>query len=545
MALRPSRSSAHASSVALLLTLLVTAPEPGRAREVLAGPPLDVSVTVYRNPERDRGSMDLDDLGGFALVTETRTVEIPAGTTRLRFEGVADGIDPATVLITGLPDGVIEKNRDAKVLSPGALVAETRGRPVEWVRTNPKTGVVTKERGTILSDASGVVFQSAAGIEALRCSGLPETFDFQSTLTTAATPTLSALVRSSQPLSVEVKLSYLATGFDWTASYVATVAPDGKSVDLGAWVTLANSNSVSFRNSHVQVVAGRLNRETEDVEPIAPSEKILALCWPRGSTSDTSPPPMALRARSNTRLIQAAPVAMAAALEDVAVAAAKRVIQENLGDLKLYRVPERTSLASRQSKQVRLLDRQHIPARSLYRADLTANESTDSMPTRKVLRTLNDIHHHLGLPLPAGQVTTFLAHEAAQLLVDESPIRDTALDEDVEIGMGESPDVRVTATEEKVTAGPSAVLPLVPGVVHVRSGELDAINRVDLSNARSEPVIVEVGLSWADGTRLVKATQAPTRRKGVSTFTLTVPANGKAALRYQTAHTEIGLEGER
>jgi len=37
--------------------------------------------------------------------------------SRLRFEGVADGIEPSTAIVTGLPAGVIEKNREGKLLS--------------------------------------------------------------------------------------------------------------------------------------------------------------------------------------------------------------------------------------------------------------------------------------------------------------------------------------------------------------------------------------------------------------------------------------------
>ncbi|HVW68263.1 MAG TPA: hypothetical protein VHB68_04775, partial [Steroidobacteraceae bacterium] len=324
------------------------------AGEVAASAATDLSVTVYRDPWRSEAALDLDALGGFALVTETRTVTLPAGETRLRFEGVADGIQPATALMTGLPDGVLEKNRDAKVLSPSALVAETVGRTVEWVRTNPKTGAVTRVNGTLLSDAGGVIFQSAQGIEALRCSGLPETFDFQPTTTTAATPTLSALVRSPEPVTVQVKLSYLAAGFDWMANYVATVAPDGESLDLGGWITLANGNSVGFSDAHAQVVAGRLNRESQEVEPIELGERVLAGCWPRGSTSDTPEVPSEyseIRLTAKRAMAVAAPAP--AAIQEVAVSALAK--QEDLGDLKLYRVPERTSFTSRQSKQVRLL----------------------------------------------------------------------------------------------------------------------------------------------------------------------------------------------
>src|SRR5580704_1096075 len=143
-------------------------------QEVLAEPPSDLIVTVYRAPHRDSGSINLDDLNGFALVTETRLLRLPAGLSRVRFEGVADGIEPSSALITGLPGRVIEKNRDARLLSPSALIAAAVGKPVELLRTNRKTGVQERLPGTILSDAEGgVVFKTAEGIEALRCSGLP------------------------------------------------------------------------------------------------------------------------------------------------------------------------------------------------------------------------------------------------------------------------------------------------------------------------------------------------------------------------------------
>src|SRR5450755_1961219 len=83
-------------------SLYVTA----RSAEVLADPPSDISVTVYRAPFRSGGSIDLAELNGFALVSETRTVHLPAGDSTLRFEGVADGIEAASSIVTGFPSGI-------------------------------------------------------------------------------------------------------------------------------------------------------------------------------------------------------------------------------------------------------------------------------------------------------------------------------------------------------------------------------------------------------------------------------------------------------
>jgi hypothetical protein len=512
---------------------------------VPAGPVRDLSVTVYRSPDGVSGSLDLDELEGFALVTETRTVSIPAGESRIRFEGVADGIQPESAIITGLPTGILEKNHDAEVLSPAALVKATVGRSVWLVRTNPKTRKATDIPGTLVSDADGVVFKSATGeIEALRCSGLPETLHFDAATDATATPTLSALIRSPRPATATVRLSYLTHGFDWLANYVAIVSPDSSTVDLGAWVTLANSNSVSFPEARAQVVAGRLNRVSEEVEPMDPGTEILAQCWPRASTSDT-PLQTTLDAATplddweyvtvtaTRKLMAPMPVFAAARAGVVAMA----VEQEQLGDLKLYRVPWRTSVTSRQIKQVRLLDRQAIPVKLIYSAAITPDLEAEPTPLRKVLRTRNDRAHHLALPLPSGRVAAFYEHSGVPLLVSEAPLRDVAVDEEFEIDTGEAADVEVTVTMEDRKVKLEKELLLVPGVLNLRSTEVSEVNRIEITNARAAPAFVELRLLLEDGTSLVQADRRPGRRNGHPTFTLTVPAGGSAIIRYRTGHT--------
>jgi hypothetical protein len=520
----------------------VFAGAPANAADTLAEQPSAVSVTVYRAPYRASGSMDLNALGGFALVSETRTVHLSAGVTRLRFEGVADGIEPASAIVTGLPTGVIEKNREGKLLSPSALAAAAADKPVTLLRTDKKTGKLTRLAGTIRSDAGGgVVFETSEGIEALRCSGLPESFSFSGVGDLSATPTLSVRVRSAVAVTRTVTLAYLARGFDWGANYVATLSADEKTLDLGAWVTLANGNGVGFPAAHTQVVAGRVNRESGEVEPLDPGGAILAQCWPRGSTSDS---PQYLQfdrasllggardelAETQTRMFKmAAPAAM------VIVTAAKKVEQEQLGDLKLYRVPDRTTVASRQSKQVRLLDRSSIPIARVYGADLNADQDAAPAPAHLLLRTLNDTADHLGLPLPSGRVAVFAARGDAQLLLHESDMRDLAVGEEVEINLGDSPDVQVTAVKEKTVIDPSRakLLPLVPGVVALRSTQIDHVDRVDISNARAAAIQFELRLQLPEGGRVVRADHPLGTKNGRPIFRLTIPANGNVTVQYQ------------
>jgi hypothetical protein len=517
-------------------------------QEVLADPASDLIVSVYRSPHRNSGSFDLNNLNGFALVTETRLVRLPAGISRVRFEGVADGIEPVSALITGFNGAVIEKNRDARLLSPSALVAAALGKRVELLRTNRKTGKTERLQGTILSDAGvGVVFKTDQGVEALRCSGLPETFSFEPATDLSARPTLSVEVRSPRALTQTVTLSYLARGFDWAADYTANLSADGAHLDLGAWVTLANSNSVGFPSAHTQVIAGRVNREQTDSESgMVTGFPIYASCWPQGTTSD-QPAPAAVYELKEERMFKksvladaAAPVSAGMMLREVSLSA-NRVQQEQLGDLKLYRVPTRTTLASRQSKQVRLMDQLGVPVTMIYGQDL--GEGADyTSPAHRLLRTKNTIENHLGLPLPSGSIAVFGSYNGERLLQHQSGLRDTAVDEEVEIDMGESADVQVSMTHEKtgIDSAHANVLPLVPGVA-LRSVKVDEVQRVEVSNARAAGIDFELRLSLPQGARIVRADHLLGAKNGRPIFRFKVPANQSVTVRFQTQRTSDGI----
>jgi hypothetical protein len=544
-----NRSATNRRAMCLILALgfaadWVPAATPASAVDALAEQPSALAVTVYRAPYRGSGSINLNTLGGFALISETRTVHLPAGVSRLRFEGVADGIEPASAIVTGLPNGIIEKNREGKLLSPSALVAAAVDKPMTLLRTNEKTGKLTRLAGTIRADAGGgVVFETSEGIEALRCSGLRESFSFSGIGDLSAKPTLSVQVRSSEALTRTVTLSYLARGFDWAADYVATLSSDGKSMDLGAWVTLANGNGVGFPAAQTQVIAGRVNRESGAVEPLDAGGPILAQCWPRGSTSDT-PQYLQFAGKSlldayNESRLQNVGVAAMAAPAAMRSLAKKTVEQEELGDLKLYRIPDRTTVASRQSKQVRLLDRSRVPVSRVYGADLASAEDAAPGPAHLLLRTVNTAANHLGLPLPSGQVAVFAARGDAQLLLHESAMHDLAVNEEVELDLGDAPDVQVTAVKEKTIIDPSrdAPLPPVPGLSALRAAAVSEISRVAISNALATDIQFELRLHLPEGARVVGADHPVAAKNGRPIFRLTIPANGSVTVRYQTQLT--------
>ncbi len=548
---------AHLSRLILAGLASFAAPFVAHAQDVVAAAPVDLSVTVYRDPYRQAGGFDLNNLNGFALITETRRIIIPAGEHRLRFEGVADGIEPASAIVTGLPSGVIEKNRDAALLSPSALVdaAADRDGRVQLARTDPATGKTTRVEGEIRSSAEGgVVFETPDGIEALRCSGLPETFSFGAATTgLSAKPTLSVLTRTDKPVEAVVQLSYLSRGFDWAADYTANMASTGKKLDLGAWLTLANGNGTGFANARVQVVAGKLNRESGEIEPIDIGQPILARCWPQGSTSDSPDPVYIERAfplgfdpnnRYSAREAMAmpapppAPMATMAARDDIVVTGSKRAEQEDLGDLKLYRVPDRTTVSSRQSKQVRFLDQTAVPVTKIHEAVYSANNQDDYRPMSVILRTTNDKMNNLGVPLPSGRVAAFetvgSGATARRMLAGETNLRDLAINEETELRFEGGAAVQSRQIVESKDIAPRTVLPFLPGKTNRAGASISEISRIEISNAQPYAVQVEVRVYVFSSQEIVKADRPVAQKNGQPIFRLTVPANSDATIRYQT-----------
>ena len=520
------------------LLLFLSMSSPAIAGDVSASAPADIAVTIYRDPARNGGSIQLNSLGGFAVITETRRVTIPAGRSRLRFVRVVDGIIPESAIVTGLPGGVIEKNRDAALLSPSSLMRAARGKVITLKRTNRVTGKSELVSGEIISASDqGVIFQAAAGVEALRCSGMPETFRYGLDAEgLAAQPTLSVQTRSAKPISTTVTLTYIAEGFDWSANYTAQLNPDGTTMELGGWITLANGNSVSLNNARTQIVAGGLNREY--VQRFVNNQpQVIARCWPQQRTSDiplrTDQPYNLVRpylgedysSDESSQIIvtgqlrrgnsAAAPMAVAVMAEGKA---APPPPPEQLGDLKLYTVPQRTTVAAMQMKQTRLVEQHAVPFERIYKASINAVSSgeQEEVGAFAMLRTLNDKAHNLGLPLPSGSFLIEQDQFGRTMLVGEPNLADTAEDEKIELVLGQAPDIAVA---RKI----------------LRRSNKDEDTEVTISNAGASAIAFELDLNLGGTQRITKSDRPFGKRNGRPLYVLSVPANGTVTLNFTTS----------
>jgi hypothetical protein len=499
---------------------LLAAASPAAGQQIARSPGPDaVGVTVYRAPDRPAGQrMQLGWLGGYALISETRRVTVPAGESQLRFEGVSGGILPETAIVTGFPADVIEKNQDAKLLSPGSLLDAALGKRVHLRRTSRATGEVRETEAVVRSGEGGaVVLQTAEGYEALRCTGLPETLRYDEVpADLSAKPTLSVRVRAARATTATIKLSYLASGFDWQANYIATLTPDGTRADLFAWLTLANGEETSFRDADTNAVAGRLNRENIRA-PRAEARPLTLECWAQGTTTSDLREQRPEREEiivTGSRVHRAVFSVSSPAPPPPPPPPAMMAEQEDLGDLKLYRIPRPVTVAAKSQKQVALLERRGVKVEQVYRHRLYLPNLRYAQPVNRVIIARNTVAGGLGLPLPAGRVMLSAKASDRPLLIGRGTMSDYAVGEDVEIVVGVA------------TAVNARLVPLGP----VKDGSREWELVVDNSSAL--PVRYEAEL---EATSLTLASEtAFERRDGRPLWTATIPANGSATLRFRS-----------
>jgi hypothetical protein len=510
-----------AAALALGMALPAAAEERLPERTVLSPAPDAVAVTVYRAP--DRGADDAMNLGwleGYALITETRTVDVPAGAAAIRFEGVAGGILPESALVSGLPAGVLEKNLDADLLSARNLYARAFGRPVILRRHRGKDGrgAVTEERAVIRSAPDGAaILQTKSGFEVADCGrGISDALVYtEMPEGLVAKPTLSVRTESPAAARATITLSYLAWGFDWQTNYVVSLDPATGKAHMLAWVTLASSDPTSFADAATAVVGGKVNREEGQARRAAQDGDLVLRCY-LGRSSVPPPPRMLgyaappMMEAMDAEIIVTSRRSMAVMAAPMALA---RVTEEALGDLKLYRVPMPTTVAANAQKQVAMHDLHGVKLKVFHTA--TLENGSDTQAAIK-LRTRNRKEEGLGVALPGGPVAVFEPHGGEMLLVGQGSMGDYAVNEDVELTLGASPNVHVAV--EAIRATPTA-----------------RDYAATVTNANPWPITFEGTVGLGDGNRIEKPSSRLTRKFGRPLWTTTVPADGEAVLRYRIA----------
>lgn len=402
---------------ALVLLLLAGGAE---AAEVVSKAPEAVSATLYQSY---RGLPDV------ALIVETRLVDLPAGDSVLRFDGVAASLIPATAQVSGLTVPPRESDFDFDLFDAATILRKSAGQQVDLVEA-PEI----HHRGELISDQGVVALKNGEGVESFGCGGPPARLEVPVPKGLRSTPSLSVHLHSDKAERREVHLAYLAGNLRWHAAYVAKIAADGRHAALTGRIVLDNDTASGFENVPARFVAGEVNRTFGTRAPTIEAQPVRHDCWGLARTTDPigwDPGMDYLRrvvsAINAARIVAGAQddfVTNAAAPAPMAMRATmQKATLETLGDLKLYRLSEPIHIAARQQKYFDFADFAKVEMESAYLVSYPSGAAVENGSAQSIWHFKNREEKGLGRPLPKGSVTLY---DARGGYLGEDSLRDVA-----------------------------------------------------------------------------------------------------------------------
>lgn len=437
-----------------------------------------VAVTIYNE--------------NLALVKDTRQLHLERGDAALAWRDVSAKIRPETALLRNLAHpkniALVEQNFDFDLLTPQKLLEKYIGRKITVIKTNPATGVETREVATVLATNNGVVLQYADRIE----TGVPGRIAYADVPANLRDrPTLVIRLQSTQGGEDPFELSYLTGGLSWKADYVAELSAQDDRLDLNGWVTLTNQSGASYNHAKLQLVAGDVNRVRDELR------------------FDAQPAAVGMAAQSRAGMAE-----------------------EGLFEYHLYTLNRPTTIAENQSKQVALLAATAVPVRKeflLRGADYYYRSSVGDIGQKLkvgVFVAFDNKGGTLGVPLPKGVVRVYKKDRAGNAqFVGEDRIDHTPKNEQVRLKLGDAFDV----TADKKQTGFERI-----AGTNRYNYIFDAGFEIVLKNAKDEPVSVRV-MEPIPGDWQMLSESAPHKKEASNTavWNVSVPAGGKTVLNYK------------
>ncbi|MGC1120659.1 MAG: DUF4139 domain-containing protein [Candidatus Methanofastidiosia archaeon] len=342
-----------------------------------------VEITVYNQ--------------NFGVVKEVRTIDLEKGLNTVMIQDVAKLIDPTSVSIKDLTgvSYVLEQNYLYDLVNKEKIYEKYLGKDITIIDTEGNT-----LRGALLSySGDELIIQNDTGVHIVKGEqvSLPELPEGLITK-----PTLKWLLDAEKAGTHDMQLSYMTSGLNWEAYYVAVVNNDDTELDLMSWVTLTNNSGASYKNARLKLIAGEVHR------------------------------------------VQPQPVPTYAEEERGAAKAPEQFQEEPFFEYHMYTLDRKTDILDNQQKQVTLFEVQNIAVKKEYVFDPGyAYGYQQNTGTVKVMLVFENTEaNNMGMPLPAGIVRVYKKDSEGQLqFIGEDSIDHTPKDEIVRIYVGDAFDV--------------------------------------------------------------------------------------------------------
>ncbi len=347
----------------------------------------DVALTVYSN--------------NLALVREVRTIQLPKGTSEVRFTDVAAAIDPTSVHFTSLTDSgdvdLIEQNYEFDLLSPNKMLQKYIDQEiaVHTEQGGPFQGrLLSASQKAIMLQMKGGNIKSIAidPIISIDYPALPEGL--------ITRPTLVWLITSQKAGEHKAEVSYLTGNMSWHAEYVAVCKNNDRLLELNSWVSIDNQSGADYDNAKLKLIAGDVHR--------------------------AEPPAVSATAKGYDMMAEQA--------------AAPQFEEKQFFEYHLYTLQRRATVKNNQVKQIALFPPAEIKAEKIY----CYNGALYGEAVRVTLAFQNSQGSGPGIPLPKGTVRVYKQDDAdnSPELVGEDLIAHTPQDEKVRIYLGSAFDIK-------------------------------------------------------------------------------------------------------
>ena len=429
----------------------------------------------------------------FAMVRETRKVELNPGRTRVGLQGISKRLDQNSVLFgwPGTKDAkVVSSTYDMGVQDSGRLLQRFLGREIELAYRGEDGREGERIKGILeVADPGNIVVRAGdryivnpnATIEVPTRDGI------------VTIPQLSAEVESKSGGKTDLAFTYMTGGLSWNADYTATLAPDSDRLNLECWATVTNTTGTDYKDASIRFVAGAPNRVLKE-------------------------------ARQQEQEGQAAPAARAAPMEYDADNMRR---PEAMGELYAYPYNSTATIRQDQMNRVRMMGSESVAVKRVYSVAMpTLYREWGSLdPNRRLtammgINFVNAQNAGLGLPLPAGAVRVYEPDKGgAARYIGAAGIADTPKDARVSLELTNVFDVYARARQ-----------------VSTRKIDKRRSSRtveVTLTNEKAKPVELRIvqplGGTWKIDSETHKGGRVDTAQ---NQWKVTVPAGGETKLRY-------------
>lgn len=379
----------------------------------------------------------------FAVVRNSLALDLKPGQNHVEVTDITGHLEPDSVFLRSLDEGrhlqILEQNYRNDPVSEQLLLSLYEGKTIDF-QTSDKTIVQGRIiRSGFVPHATVVYGQryyqtQAASVQAgaeqpvIEVNGklqftLPGQPLFPALADdTVLKPTLSWELDTDKPGKTTAELSYVTGGMNWEASYNVVSPTKGTDLDLVGWVTLDNQSGKTFKDAHIKLMAG-------DVNKVQPNEAFV--------------------------------MKSAVAYDSVGgMGGGPQVTEKAFDEYHLYTLERPTTLHDRETKQVEFVRAAGIKSKTVYVYDgwkVDANYRSWPMETIRTQDAFgtqsnskvwvmqefkNSSENHLGMPLPKGRVRFYRRNDDGQLeFTGENEIDHTPKDELIRIYTGNAFDI--------------------------------------------------------------------------------------------------------